>query len=64
MLRERRMKKFTQPCPNWEVEESSPVVHVDEIVAKNNITNLCTLKILHDIAISKNMQMDSFAPKV
>jgi hypothetical protein len=47
-----------------EVEESSPVVDVDEIVAKNNITNLCTLEILHDIAISKNMKMDSFASKV
>jgi hypothetical protein len=47
-----------------EVEESSPVLDVDEIVARNNITDLCTLKILHDIAISKNMKMDSFAPKV
>jgi hypothetical protein len=47
-----------------EVEESSPVVDVDEIVAKNNITDLCTLEILHDIAISKNMKMDSFASKV
>jgi hypothetical protein len=47
-----------------EVEESSPVVDVDEIVAGNNITDLCTLEILHDIVISKNMKMDSFAPKV
>jgi hypothetical protein len=47
-----------------EVEESSPVVDVDEIVARNNITDLCTLEILHDIAISKNMKIDSFAPKV
>jgi hypothetical protein len=47
-----------------EVEESSPVVDVDEIVARNNITDLCTLKILHDIVISKNMKMDSFAPKI
>jgi hypothetical protein len=47
-----------------EVEESSPVVDIDEIVARNNITNLCTLEILHDIAISKNMKMDSFAPKI
>jgi hypothetical protein len=47
-----------------EVEESSPVVDVDEIVARNNITDLCTLEILHDIVISKNMKMDSFAPKV
>jgi hypothetical protein len=47
-----------------EVEESSSVVDVDEIVARNNITDLCTLEILHDIAISKNMKMDSFAPKV
>jgi hypothetical protein len=47
-----------------QVEESSSVVDVDEIVAKNNITDLCTLEILHDIAISKNMKMDSFAPKV
>jgi hypothetical protein len=46
------------------VEESSPVVDVDEIVARNNITNLCTLEILHDIVISKNMKIDSFAPKV
>jgi mRNA-degrading endonuclease YafQ of YafQ-DinJ toxin-antitoxin module len=47
-----------------EVEESSLVVDVDEIVARNNITDLCTLEILHDIAISKNMKMNSFAPKV
>jgi hypothetical protein len=40
------------------------VVDVDEIVARNNITDLCTLEILHDVAISKNMKMDSFAPKV
>jgi hypothetical protein len=46
------------------VEENSHVVDVDEIVAKNNITDLCTLEILHDIVISKNMKMDSFAPKV
>jgi hypothetical protein len=47
-----------------EVEESSPMVDVDEIVARNNITDLCTLEILHDITISKNMKMDSFVPKV
>jgi hypothetical protein len=47
-----------------EVEESSPVVDADEIVAMNNITDLCTLEILHDIAISKNMKMKSFASKV
>jgi hypothetical protein len=41
-----------------EVEDSSPVVDVDEIVARNNITNLCTLEILHDIIISKNMKMN------
>jgi hypothetical protein len=35
-----------------EVEESSSVVDVDEIVARNNITDLCTLEILHDIVIS------------
>jgi hypothetical protein len=46
------------------VEESSPVVDVDEIVARNNITDLCTLEILHDIVISNNIKMDSFAPKV
>jgi hypothetical protein len=46
------------------VEESSPVVDVDEIVERNNITDLCTLEILHDIVISKNMKIDSFAPKV
>jgi hypothetical protein len=45
------------------VEESLSVIDVDEIVARNNITDLCTLEILHDIAISKNMKMDSFAPK-
>jgi hypothetical protein len=47
-----------------EVEESSPVVDVDEIVARNNITDLYTLEILHDIAISKIMKMNSFAPLV
>jgi hypothetical protein len=40
------------------------VVDVNEIVARNNITDLCTLEILHDIAISKNMKMNSFASKV
>jgi hypothetical protein len=40
------------------------VVDVGEIVARNNITDLCILEILHDIAISKNMKMNSFAPKV
>jgi hypothetical protein len=33
-------------------------------VTRNNITELCTFEILHDIAISKNMKMNSFAPKV
>jgi hypothetical protein len=47
-----------------EVEESSPVIDIDEIVARNNITDLCTLEILHDIVISKIMKMDLFAPKV
>jgi hypothetical protein len=47
-----------------EVEESSVVVNVDEIVARNNITDLCTLDILHDVAKSKNMKMDSFAHKI
>jgi mRNA-degrading endonuclease YafQ of YafQ-DinJ toxin-antitoxin module len=47
-----------------EVEENSSMVDVDEIVARNNIINLCTLEILHDIAISKNMKMNSFAPTV
>jgi hypothetical protein len=46
------------------VEENSPVVEVDEIIARNNITDLCTLEILHDIVISKNMKMNSFASKV
>jgi hypothetical protein len=46
------------------VEKSSLVIDVDEIVERNNITDLCTLEILHDITISKNMKMDSFAPKV
>jgi hypothetical protein len=36
-----------------EVEENSPMVDVDEIVARNKFTDLCTLEILHDIAISK-----------
>jgi hypothetical protein len=40
------------------------VEEVDEIVARNNITDLCILEILHDIAISKNMKMNSYAPKV
>jgi hypothetical protein len=47
-----------------QVEESSSVVDVDEIVARNNITDLCTLEILLDIAISKNMKMNSYAHKV
>jgi hypothetical protein len=47
-----------------EVEESSSVVDVAEVVARNNIIVLCTLEILHDIVISKNMKIDSFAPKV
>jgi hypothetical protein len=46
------------------VKDSSHMVDVDEIVARNNITKLCALEILHDIVISKNMKMDSFAPKV
>jgi hypothetical protein len=46
------------------VEENSPVVDIDEIVAKNNIIDLCTLKILHDIVISKNIKIDSFSSKV
>jgi hypothetical protein len=46
------------------VEENSPVVDVDEIVERNNIIDLCTLKILHDIAISKNMKMNSFVAKL
>jgi hypothetical protein len=40
------------------------MVDVDEIVARNNITDLCILEILHDIAISMNVKMDSFAPKI
>jgi hypothetical protein len=47
-----------------QVEETSSVVDVDEIVARNNIIDLCTLEILHDIAISKNTKMNSYAPKV
>jgi hypothetical protein len=47
-----------------EMEESSPMVDVDESVEINNITDLCILEILHDIAISKNMKIDSFPPKV
>jgi hypothetical protein len=33
-----------------QVEENESVVDVDEIVVRNNITDLCTLEILHDIA--------------
>jgi hypothetical protein len=47
-----------------EVEENSPVVDVDEIITRNNIIDLCTLEILHDIVISKNMKMNSFTPKI
>jgi hypothetical protein len=47
-----------------EVDESSPVVDVYEIIVRNNITDLCTLEILHDIVISKNIKMDSFASKI
>jgi hypothetical protein len=47
-----------------EVKENSSVVNIDEIIARNNITDLCTLYFLHDIIIFKNMMMDSFAPKV
>jgi hypothetical protein len=46
-----------------QVEESSSVVDVDDIVARNNITDLCTLEILHDIIISKNMKMNSYTLK-
>jgi hypothetical protein len=47
-----------------DVEDSSPMLDVDEIVVRNNIIDLCTLEILRDITISKNMKMDSFAPKI
>jgi mRNA-degrading endonuclease YafQ of YafQ-DinJ toxin-antitoxin module len=47
-----------------EVEDSSPMIDVDEIVARNNITDVCTLEILHDIIISNNMKMNSFTHKV
>jgi hypothetical protein len=40
------------------------VVDVNEIITKNNITDLCTLKILHGIAIFKNMKMNSFTSKI
>jgi hypothetical protein len=46
------------------IKKNSPVIDVDEIVARNNITDLCTLEIQHDIAISKNMKMNSFTPKI
>jgi hypothetical protein len=46
------------------VEESSSLMDVNEIVVTNDITDLCTLEILHDIIISKNIKMDSFEPKV
>jgi hypothetical protein len=47
-----------------QVEESSSVVDVDDVVARNNITDLCILEILHDIVISKNMKMNSYTLKV
>jgi hypothetical protein len=47
-----------------EIEKSSPIVDVDEIIARNNITNLCKLEILHDIVLSKNMKMNPFVHKV
>jgi hypothetical protein len=47
-----------------QMEENSYMVDVDEIVARNNIIDLCTLEILHDIGISKNIKMNSYAPKV
>jgi ribosomal protein L15 len=47
-----------------EVEKSSHMVDVDEIIAKNNIIDLWTLKILHDIIISMNVKIDSFTSKV
>jgi hypothetical protein len=47
-----------------QVEDISSVLDVDEIIARNNITDLCTLEILHNIAISKNIKMNSYAPKV
>jgi hypothetical protein len=37
-----------------EVKESSPVV--DKIIARNNITDLRILEILHDIVISKKYE--------
>jgi hypothetical protein len=46
------------------VEESLSVIDVDEIIARNNIINLCTLEILYDITISKNMKIDSLAHKI
>jgi hypothetical protein len=46
------------------VEESSSVVDVDKIVVRNNTTDLCTLEILHDIVVFKNMKIDSFASKI
>jgi hypothetical protein len=65
MLREKKYKRNPfNLALIAEVEESSPVVDIDEIVAINKITDLCTLKILHDIAISKIMKMNSFASKV
>jgi hypothetical protein len=64
MLKERKMKEIHILALIAQVEEISSAVDVDEIVAKNNITDLCTLEILHDIAISKNMKMNSYASKV
>jgi hypothetical protein len=65
MLREKKMKEIHSILPPiTEVDESSHVVDVDEIVERNNITDLCTIEILYDITISKNMKMDLFAPKV
>jgi hypothetical protein len=46
------------------VKKSSTMMDVDEITARKNIINLFTLDILHDIAQSKNIKMNSIALKV
>jgi hypothetical protein len=50
MLRKKNMKKNSLNFALIaKVEESSSAMDVDEIVERNNIIDLCTLKILHDI---------------
>jgi hypothetical protein len=47
-----------------EVNESSTIIDVDEIIISKNITDLCTLKIYMILLYQKNMKMDSFVSNV